>query len=109
MKLSEAAIGQQVMMVERMGDEVRHTWYVRRAAHCCDRPLLPHHVYAYRLRTVQGTTGDRPRYDTDFHQSRTQVDGRIVVEEASGWPMASMAQTHEMRRGFRNSADDFGL
>lgn len=102
MKLSEAPIGLRVVMIDNAFDtEVRWTHYERREgeAKFTTNPNKPTaFVCAYRLRTVQGTPGEKPRYDTGEHRTETEVDGRIEVLPASvinhdNWNKDIMATT----------------
>src|SRR4051812_14824180 len=83
MKLSEAPIGLRVVMADKTFDnEVRSVHYERRdgEAKFTTNPAKPTaFVPAYRLRTVQGVPGEKPRYDTGEYRVETEVDGRMIV------------------------------
>jgi len=90
MKLSDAPIGLRVATVENMDLETRWTHYERREgiAKFTTNPKKPtYFVTAYRLRTVQGVVGEKPRYDSGEYRIETEVDGRIEVIDASLIPV----------------------
>jgi len=85
MKFFEAPIGVPVVLIERMENETRWTYYERREgiAKFNPNPSKPNvFVPAYRLRTVQGFQNDKPRYDSGEFRVETEMDGRYLVVDA---------------------------
>ena len=80
MKLSDAKIGQHVVVIEPIEDEVRWWHYIRRDGLATFRS---DYVPVTALRTVQGRAGMKPRYDSGELPTPSEMPGAALVVDAS--------------------------
>jgi hypothetical protein len=78
-KLSDARIGQRVVIVEPIEDEVRWKHLERRDGAATYRA---DYVPVVVLRAVQGRAGQKPRWDSGELRNASEMPGRLLVIDA---------------------------
>jgi hypothetical protein len=79
-KLGDARIGQHVVVVEPIEDEIRWRHYLRQEGQATFRP---DYVPVIALRTVQGRLGAKPRYDSGELPTPSEMPGASLVVDAA--------------------------
>ena len=79
-KLCDARIGQRVVVIEPIEDEIRWRHYIRQEGQATFRP---DYVPVTALRTVQGRLGEKPRYDSGELPTPSEMPGAALVVDAS--------------------------
>jgi hypothetical protein len=79
-RLDTAPIGQRVVVIEPMENEVRWRHFERREGVAT---FNENYVPVYGLRTVQGVAGQKPRWDSGEGRTPSEMPGRVDVVDAS--------------------------
>lgn len=78
-KLSDARIGQRVVVIEPIGDEIRWKHFERTEGTARN----PNYIVGLSLRTVQGRQGKKPRYDSTEFPTYAEWPGALLVVDGA--------------------------